>query len=48
MVVRSGIETGDKVIVSDLLPAIKGMLLRVTRDDAMEAEIRRQLSDNAQ
>ena len=48
VVVRSGIETGDKVIVSDLLPAIKGMLLRVTRDDAMEAEIRRQLSDNAQ
>ena len=48
IVVTSGIEPGDRIIVSDLLPAIEGMLLRVSRDEALEARIKRQLSDEMQ
>ncbi|MEO9875498.1 MAG: hemolysin D, partial [Anderseniella sp.] len=45
VVVRSGVEPGARIIVSDLLPAIEGMLLRITRDEALEAQITRRLSD---
>jgi multidrug efflux pump subunit AcrA (membrane-fusion protein) len=48
VVVNSGVEAGDKIIVSDLLPAIEGMLLRVSRDQALEARIKSQLSDKNQ
>lgn len=48
VVIRSGVEPGDRVVVSDLLPAIEGMLLRVTRDETIEAEIKRELSDTPQ
>lgn len=46
VVIRSGIEPGDRVVVSDLLPVIEGMLLRVTRDETLETELKRQLSDS--
>lgn len=48
IVVSSGVEAGDNIVVSDLLPAIEGMLLRVTRDETLEARIKRQLSDEIQ
>ncbi|NNJ76367.1 MAG: efflux RND transporter periplasmic adaptor subunit [Anderseniella sp.] len=46
VVIRSGVEPGARIIVSDLLPAIEGMLLRITRDEALEARMTRRLSDN--
>ena len=48
IVVNSGVEPGDRIVVSDLLPAIEGMLLRVSRDEVLEARIKSQLSDNKQ
>ena len=35
MVVQSGLEAGDRVIVTDLIPAIEGMLLSATVDTAL-------------
>ncbi len=46
IVIRTGIKAGEMVVVSDLLPAIEGMLLRVSRDEILEAKLKRQLSDN--
>lgn len=40
--VRSGLKAGDKVVVSDLSPAVEGMLLKTTPDPALAAEIQRQ------
>jgi hypothetical protein len=37
--IRSGIHPGDRIVVSDLLPAIEGMKLRVSRDEQLEAEL---------
>lgn len=48
IVITSGIEAGDRIVVSDLSPAIEGMLLRVTRDETLEARIKRELSDDMQ
>lgn len=48
VVINSGVETGDRIVVSDLLPAIEGMLLRVTRDEELEAGMKSQLSENRQ
>jgi len=48
IIVNSGIEAGDRIVVSDLLPAIEGMLLRVSRDETLEAKIQHQLSDKTQ
>ena len=44
VIIRSGINAGDRVLVSDLLPAIEGMKLRVTRDEQLEAELTSRLS----
>jgi multidrug efflux pump subunit AcrA (membrane-fusion protein) len=48
VVIGSGVDPNDKVVVSDLLPAIEGMLLRATRDEALEANIAEHLSDKPQ
>jgi hydrogenase maturation factor len=37
-------QPGDRVLVSDLLPAIEGMKLRVRRDEQLEAELTSRLS----
>jgi len=42
VVVREGIEPGDRVVVTDLLPAMEGMLLRATRDEALETSLAKQ------
>ncbi len=39
VVVDEGLSVGDRVVVSDLLPAIPGMKLRLTRDEALEASM---------
>jgi multidrug efflux system membrane fusion protein len=39
VMIRSGIDPGDRIVVSDLLPAIEGMKLRVSRDEQLEAEL---------
>jgi len=39
VVVDDGLTAGDKVVVSDLLPAIPGMKLRLVRDEALEASM---------
>jgi multidrug efflux system membrane fusion protein len=39
VVVDEGLSAGDRVVVSDLLPAIPGMKLRLTRDEALEASM---------
>ena len=47
VVVDEGLAAGDRVVVSDLLPAIEGMKLRVTRDDTLEAGIAGKLGSGA-
>ena len=37
--ITSGLVEGDKLIVSDLLPAIKGMLLEAVKDEAITKEL---------
>lgn len=39
MVLRSGIAEGERIVVSDLVPAIEGMLLRPVADDQMLARL---------
>ena len=39
IVIRDGLAAGDRIVVSDVLPAIDGMLLRPTRDNALEVQI---------
>ncbi len=38
--VNKGLKAGDKIVVSDLSPAIPGMALRATIDDALAAAVR--------
>jgi multidrug efflux pump subunit AcrA (membrane-fusion protein) len=38
-VVAEGLEPGDRVLVSDLVPAVEGMLLQVQVDEALSREI---------
>ena len=47
VVVATGLNAGDRVVVSDPVPAIDGMKLDVTRDEAAEARLRRQASGQA-
>ena len=44
VVIREGLKVGERVIVSDLSPAIAGMLLNVVRDDALMTVIRRTMA----
>ncbi len=47
VVVASGLAAGERVVVSDPVPAIDGMKLDVTRDEAAEARLRRQATGRA-
>lgn len=38
-VIEEGVEAGQTVVVSDLVPAVDGMLLQTSTDDQMQAEI---------
>lgn len=42
--IRKGLNAGDRVVVSDLSPAIAGALLKTTPDDSLSEEIRREAS----
>ncbi|QDY98929.1 efflux RND transporter periplasmic adaptor subunit [Nitratireductor mangrovi] len=42
VVIREGLAAGDRVVVSDLLPAIEGMRLRPARDAGLEAQLARE------
>lgn len=42
VVIREGLSPGDRVVVSDLLPAIEGMLLRPVRDKELESRLSRE------
>ena len=44
VIVDEGLAAGDRVVVSDLLPAIPGMKLRLTRDEALEASMAARLA----
>ncbi|MBO6538032.1 MAG: hypothetical protein JJ969_01425 [Rhizobiaceae bacterium] len=44
VVVRDGLKPGDQVVVSDLLPAIEGMLLAPTRDTDLETRLSQEAS----
>ena len=39
VVIASGVEPGDHVVVSDPIPAIEGMLLKVVNDTALQAQV---------
>jgi hypothetical protein len=39
-VIRDGLAAGERVVVSDPVPAIDGMLLSATRDETLERRIR--------
>ena len=39
-VIDQGLEAGERVVVSDLVPAVEGMLLRVELDQALNASLR--------
>ena len=41
LVVEEGLSPGEQVVVSDLIPAVDGMLLTVERDTGLEDELRR-------
>ncbi len=43
VVISSGLKAGEKVIVSDLSPAVKGMLLRVQNDNATLERLKTQV-----
>ena len=47
VVVTKGLEPGDQVIVSDLIPAVDGMLLRPQPDDEVLAELKAEASGGA-
>ena len=47
VVVASGLAAGERVVVSEPVPAIDGMKLDVTRDEAAEARLRRQATGRA-
>ena len=38
-VIKSGVQAGDRVVVSDLVPAVEGMLLIPSHDDALQADL---------
>jgi hypothetical protein len=38
-VIAEGLEAGERVVVSDLLPAVEGMLLQVQIDEVLSAEL---------
>lgn len=44
VVIQEGLQPGDRVVVSDLRPAIDGMLLRPVRDEALEEELAQEAS----
>lgn len=44
VVIDYGLNPGDRVVVSDLLPAIEGMKLRPLRDEALEADMAARLA----
>jgi RND family efflux transporter MFP subunit len=46
-VVQQGLEAGEHVVVSDLVPAIEGMLLRPEDDGALAARLKRQAAGGA-
>ena len=47
MIIEEGLMPGDRVVVTDLLPAIPGMKLRPTPDEAMAADIAARLAPEA-
>ena len=38
-VITEGLESGERVVVSDLVPAVEGMLLQVQTDEALQASL---------
>jgi hypothetical protein len=38
-VLQEGLEPGERVVVSDLVPAVEGMLLETRQDEKLTAEI---------
>jgi multidrug efflux pump subunit AcrA (membrane-fusion protein) len=44
VVVKEGLEGGERVVVSDLIPAIEGMLLAPRLDEALERSLAAQSS----
>jgi hypothetical protein len=46
-VIGSGLEAGDRVVVSDPVPAIDGMLLQPVADQALLEELRRDAGGTA-
>ena len=42
VVIESGLERGERLVVSDLIPAIEGMLLAPSADPALASDLRRQ------
>lgn len=47
VVVESGLKDGDRVVVSDLIPALPGMLLTPIEDKALAEHVAREASGNA-
>jgi len=41
-VIKSGLRAGERIVISDLIPAIDGMLLDPTRDEGVEARLIRE------
>lgn len=42
--IKSGLMAGERVVLTDLVPAVEGMLLRPTRDEAAEGRLEREAS----
>ena len=48
VVVESGLNDGERLVVTDLVPAIEGMLLNPTEDTALAEAIARQAAGGAE
>src|SRR5690625_576550 len=44
-VIAAGLETGERVVVSDPVPAIEGMRLEVTHDDLLRDRVQREATN---
>ncbi|MBA1333527.1 hypothetical protein QQ73_21640, partial [Candidatus Endoriftia persephone str. Guaymas] len=46
-VIKSGIRAGDRVVVSDPVPAVSGMLLQPQLDKQLSAELLQAIGDDS-
>ena len=46
-VINSGLKADDKVVVSDLIPAVDGMLLNPQKDELLQQQLQQNVGDKS-